>query len=232
MGRLRGLRPYAEASGDQGLRGLVASTALASDPGRHRQTGELLPDHRVPRLSHRLQHRGGSQGTLRWTWGSVELGGRSVRGSDLRIHDPSWPPSMEADICDGLFEEEVNYALTKSEGWMPSRLYSTAIPPETLASLARKLGRVERLKRPRRSSDSVQWKAGRKKGASGRQFKTLWFDDNLDGNLPKPGTSSFAYGPKGHERSLRYARIRWQRSRRHPRGSWQPDVDLDESVGQ
>ena len=37
------------------------------------------------------------------------------------------------------------------------------------------------------------WRSG-PRSASSYRFKTLWFDDNLDGKLPKKGTSAFTYG--------------------------------------
>ena len=37
------------------------------------------------------------------------------------------------------------------------------------------------------------WRSG-PRSASSYRFKTLWFDDNLDGKLPKKGTAAFTYG--------------------------------------
>ena len=39
----------------------------------------------------------------------------------------------------------------------------------------------------------TEWRAGAR-SASSYRFKTLWFDDNLDGKLPKKGTPAFTYG--------------------------------------
>ena len=42
----------------------------------------------------------------------------------------------------------------------------------------------------------TEWQAGLRTAESYR-FKTLWFDDNLDGKLPKKGTPAFTYGREG-----------------------------------
>ena len=69
----------------------------------------------------------------------------------------------EVDIC-GMFDAEVDYATGK--GWKPEVVFGE-------------------------NNQVIMWSAGATKAASGEQyFKTLWFDDNLNGKIKKDATSA------------------------------------------
>ena len=97
-----------------------------------------------------------------------------------------------------MFEDEVDYALDEGEEWKPSvdfKRYTTGTATEVVAENA-----GDGQTTTTAATDQFrahQWKASLKTTPSGQQFKTLWFDDNLDGKLPKKGTSAFKPGAKG-----------------------------------
>ena len=130
-------------------------------------------------------------------WGSVEWEEDPFEG--LTCDSMTFMASEQVDIC-VLFEDEVEYALDKGEEWVPSVRFNsyttgtiivTGVDADDDGSADVARAALVDQWRP------DQWSAKLKKGVSGRQFKTLWFDDNLDDKLPKPGTSGFKPGPKG-----------------------------------
>ena len=91
------------------------------------------------------------------SWGDVEW--EEDPFEDLTCGDAD--PIMVADhvdICD-MFDSEVSYATGK--GWKPDVIFGE-------------------------NNQVIMWSAGATKAASGEQyFKTLWFDDNLNGKIKK-----------------------------------------------
>ena len=86
----------------------------------------------------------------------------------------------EVDIC-GMFEDEVDLATGK--GWKPTVMFRVGDP-------GRRRGRH---RRPR-------WSCGRPTpppGTGDSMFKTVWFDDNLNGKIKKDTTASLTRGRPG-----------------------------------
>ena len=71
------------------------------------------------------------------------------------------------DIC-GMFEEEVDLATGK--GWDPTVVFESEVFGDTADNT---------------DNTVVMWKASAKKGTGDSMFKTIWFDDNLDGAILK-----------------------------------------------
>ena len=123
------------------------------------------------------------------SWGSVEW--EDDPFEDLTCDSKSFMAAEQVDVC-AMFEDEVDYAMDEGEEWRPSvdfNAYTTGTATQTNVDG----GTVADDNQFR----AYQWKAGLKTTPAGHQFKTLWFDDNLDGKLPKKGTSAFAPGEKG-----------------------------------
>ena len=95
------------------------------------------------------------------SWGRVDWDPDPFK--DLKCESVSMMVSDEVDIC-GMFEEEVDYAI--GEGWSPEVVFNAA-------------------------HRAVMWRAAAEKsgtnaadgGTEGKYFKTLWFDDDLDGKI-------------------------------------------------
>ena len=97
-----------------------------------------------------------------------------------------------------LFEEEVAHALDEGEEWVPSVTFNRYTTGTTTKVVAADPGDGETTDTADEDQfRPVEWSAKLKSSPSGRQFKTLWFDDNLDDKLPKKGTSAFKPGRKG-----------------------------------
>ena len=131
-------------------------------------------------------------------WGSVEWEEDPFEG--LTCESMTFIASEQVDIC-AMFEEEVDYALEKGEEWVPKVTFNAYDNGGTFQrGDVNGDGQIDSEEREIGATDQwrpVEWSAKLDKGVSGRQFKTLWFDDNLDGKLPAKGTSAFAPGAKG-----------------------------------
>ena len=127
-------------------------------------------------------------------WGSVEWEDDPFDG--LTCDSVTFMASEQVDIC-ALFEDEVDYALDKGEEWVPSiRFNSYTTGTTTVTGVdGNDDGSPDVARAAADQWRPDQWMASLKKGVSGRQFKTLWFDDNLDGKLPK--VASAKPGAKG-----------------------------------
>jgi len=120
------------------------------------------------------------------SWGSVEW--EDDPFEDLTCEPTTFPAAEQVNMQD-LFEEEVNYAMSKGGKWVPSvtfRRYTVGtdawVPESTEAT---------------DQFRAYEWTAKLDKSVTGRQFKSLWFDDNLDDKLPKAGAPGTAPGRKG-----------------------------------
>ena len=128
-------------------------------------------------------------------WGSVEWEDDPFEG--LTCDFVTVMAAEQVDIC-ALFEDEVDYALDEGEEWRPSvdfKRYTKGSATEVVAADAGEGQTTDAADDDQYRA--YQWKAGLKTTPSGQQFLTLWFDDNLDGKLPKKGTSAFKPGAKG-----------------------------------
>ena len=128
-------------------------------------------------------------------WGEVAWEDDPFEG--LTCDSVTFMAAEQVDVC-AMFEDEVDYALDEGEEWQPSvdfNRYDTGTDTEdaTGTDVDTSTGRPGSWDQFR----AHQWKASLKTTPEGHQFKTLWFDDNLDGKLPKKGTSAFAPGAKG-----------------------------------
>ena len=129
-------------------------------------------------------------------WGEVEWEDDPFEG--LTCDSVTFMAADQVDVC-AMFEEEVDYAMDEGEEWVPSvdfKRYDTGTATEDTTSADAPATATDR---PGTWDQfrAYQWKASLDTTPSGHQFKTLWFDDNLDGKLPKKGTSAFAPGAKG-----------------------------------
>lgn len=116
------------------------------------------------------------------TWGSVNWEDDPFEG--LTCDTMTFAASDHADICD-LFEMEVDQAL--AAGWVGDANGDG----DTTDTADR--GAVSIIVSTDDTDAVIEWRTGLRSATSHR-FKTLWFDDNLDGKLPKAGTSTFTYG--------------------------------------
>jgi hypothetical protein len=98
---------------------------------------------------------------------------------DLTCDSKTFMAAEQVDVC-ALFEDEADQAFAK--GWGSVVIDLEDDPNQVGTELATSMA-------------VQQWRVA-PKSASSERFKTLWFDDNLDGKLPKKGTSTFAYGLK------------------------------------
>ena len=98
------------------------------------------------------------------TWGRVDWDDDPFE--DLKCDAMTMMVSDEVDIC-AMFEAEVDYAVGDSDDWTPEVVFNDA-------------------------NQIVMWRAAAKNSAmddgdatTGKFFKTLWFDDNLNGKIKK-----------------------------------------------
>jgi len=129
-------------------------------------------------------------------WGEVEWEDDPFEG--LTCESVTFMAADQVDV-DALFKAEVDYALDEGEEWVPSvdfKRYTTGTTTEVVDADPT-AGTQTDTKAATDQFRPHQWKASLKTTPSGQQFKTLWFDDNLDGKLPKKGTSAFKPGAKG-----------------------------------
>ena len=95
-------------------------------------------------------------------WGNVDWEDNPFEDLECEAMEPMMVAD-HVDIC-GMFEDEVDYATGK--GWGPEVVFDS-------------------------NNRVVMWRAGATKATSGEQyFKTLWFDDNLNGKIKKDATSA------------------------------------------
>ena len=130
-------------------------------------------------------------------WGSVQWDDDPFE--DLTCDSVTFMAAEQVDVC-AMFEDEVDYALTEGEEWRPSVTFSSYMTGTDVATGVDGPDDGDDVDVARVAADQwrpTAWSAGLKSGPSGRQFTTLWFDDNLDGKLPKPGTSEFKPGAGG-----------------------------------
>ena len=92
---------------------------------------------------------------------------------DLTCDSMTMMVADEVDIC-AMFEAEVDYAVGDSDDWAPEVVFNDA-------------------------NQIVMWRAAAKNSAmdtgdatAGKFFKTLWFDDNLNGKIKKDGDADRA----------------------------------------
>ena len=116
------------------------------------------------------------------TWGNVDW--EDDPFEDLTCDSMMFAAADQAGICD-LFEMEVDQAL--EAGWV-----GDANGDGDTADTGDR-GAVSIIVDTTDTDAVTEWRAGLR-SASSYRFKTLWFDDNLDGKLPKAGTSAFTYG--------------------------------------
>ena len=95
------------------------------------------------------------------TWGSVNWKDDPFEDLTCGDADPIMV-SDHVDVCD-MFDAEVSLATGK--GWTPSVVFSDA-------------------------NQVVRWNASAKAGSGEKMFKTVWFDDNLNGKIKKDATSA------------------------------------------
>ena len=121
-------------------------------------------------------------------WGEVEWEDDPFEG--LTCDSVTFMAADQVDVC-AMFDEEVDYAMDEGEEWRPSVDFNRFTTGTTdMVADGSEDDDVDQFR-------AYQWKASLKTTPEGHQFKTLWFDDNLDGKLPKKGTSAFAPGAKG-----------------------------------
>ena len=94
------------------------------------------------------------------TWGSVAWKDDPFEDLTCGDADPIMV-SDHVDVCE-MFEAEVSLATGK--GWTPTVVFNT-------------------------DNRVVMWEATTKAGSGTAMFKTVWFDDNLNGKIKKDGTS-------------------------------------------
>ena len=116
------------------------------------------------------------------TWGNVNW--KEDPFEDLTCESMTFMADDQAGICD-LFEMEVDQAL--EAGWVGDANGDG----DTTDTADR--GAVSIIVDTADTDAVIEWRAGLRSATSYR-FKTLWFDDNLDGKLPKAGTPAFTYG--------------------------------------
>ncbi|MXW39211.1 MAG: hypothetical protein F4Z65_13230 [Acidobacteria bacterium] len=100
------------------------------------------------------------------SWGEVDWDPNPFK--DLKCASMTMMVSDEVDVC-AMFEDEVDYAL-RGKGWQPEVIFGTSgsEPDENQIRM---------------------WRATTEKAsAGGKNFKTLWFDDNLNGKIAKDGS--------------------------------------------
>ena len=95
------------------------------------------------------------------TWGSVDWKDDPFEDLTCGGADPIMVAD-HVDVCD-MFDAEVSLATGK--GWKPEVVFDT-------------------------DNRVVMWRAGASAGSGERMFKTVWFDDNLNGKIAKDGTSA------------------------------------------
>ena len=99
------------------------------------------------------------------TWGRVDWDDDPFE--DLTCDSMTMMVSDEVDIC-GMFEDEVDYAI--GEGWSPEVVFDAT-------------NRVVMWRAPAENSGANTAADGVAATAKGKNFKTLWFDDDLDGKI-------------------------------------------------
>ena len=105
------------------------------------------------------------------TWGRVDWDEDPFE--DLKCDSMTMMVADEVDVC-AMFEAEVDYAVGDSDDWKPEVVFNDA-------------------------NQIVMWRAAAKNSAmdagdatTGKFFKTLWFDDNLNGKIKKDGDANRA----------------------------------------
>ena len=102
------------------------------------------------------------------TWGRVDWGDDDPF-EDLKCDSMTMVVMDQVDIC-AMFEDEVDYAVGGSDDWTPSVVFDS-------------------------DSRLVRWTATAKNSGTddaatdGKAFKTLWFDDNLNGKIEDDGSA-------------------------------------------
>ena len=84
----------------------------------------------------------------------------------------------EVDVC-GMFEAEVDYAT--ADGWSPTVVFRSETPGFTETT-------------PPTGNEVVMWKATTGPDGGEAYFKTVWFDDNLNGKIKKDKTADLTRG--------------------------------------
>ena len=124
-------------------------------------TGEDAPDY-LAGYSIELQPQGAGV-----TWGRVDWEEDPFK--DLKCDAMTVMVADEVDIC-AMFDEEVDYAVGDSDDWSPEVVFEREQPTVVMWRATGQEGRS--------STDA---------GAAepGKFFKTVWFDDNLNGRIKK-----------------------------------------------
>ena len=148
------------------------------------------------------------------TWGNVDWDPNPFK--DLKCDSMTMMVADEVDVC-AMFEAEVDYAL-RGKGWQPEVIFSFDVGGDTAAD------------------HLSMWRATAEKASDGgKNFKTLWFDDNLNGKIEKDASPSRArpeattgtaagamhdlYNENGSDPNLEHI---WE---------WLTDVDGDPNAG-
>ena len=112
------------------------------------------------------------------SWGRVDWEDDPFEDLTCDAMDPIMVAD-HVDIC-SMFEDEVDYATGK--GWKPTVVFRSETPGFTETD-------------PPTGNEVVMWKATATPAASGEKyFKTVWFDDNLNGKIKKDKTADLTRG--------------------------------------
>ena len=131
------------------------------------------------------------------TWGEVEW--EEDPFEDLTCDAMTFAAMDQADMC-SMFEMEVDQAL--KAGWVGDA------NGDGDSTDSGDRGRASVIVTGDANEAAVtEWRSG-PRSASSYRFKTLWFDDNLDGKLPKKGDACVHLRPGNAERPLRRERGR------------------------
>ena len=113
------------------------------------------------------------------SWGRVDWEDDPFEDLTCDAMDPIMVAD-HVDICDGMFEDEVDYATGK--GWKPTVVFRSETSGFTETT-------------PPTGNEVVMWKATATPATSGEKyFKTVWFDDNLNGKIKKDKTADLTRG--------------------------------------
>jgi len=105
------------------------------------------------------------------SWGDVEWKEDPFEDLTCGAMDPIMV-SDHVDVCE-MFEAEVDYAT--ADGWSPTVVFRSETPGFTETT-------------PPTGNEVVMWKATTGPDGGEAMFKTVWFDDNLNGKIKKDGS--------------------------------------------
>ena len=113
-------------------------------------------------------------------WGRVDWEDNPFEDLTCEAMDPIMVAD-HVDVCE-LFEDEVDYAT--ADGWSPTVVFRSETPGFTETD-------------PPTGNQVVMWKATTGADGGEAMFKTVWFDDNLNGKIKKDGSPDRARPMQG-----------------------------------